>query len=245
MNNFQQTKRDNMIIEHAVLVDKIAKRIVYRLPPNVELDDLKSAGFIGLIDAIEKYSDDKGTPFKVYAEIRIRGAIMDELRAQDWVPRSVRDRHNKLQEAERNLQESLGRKPSDSELAGVLDISIEDLHKMRARSEIKSLLSLEDLKSSKNQDGTSRDALEMMSDPKQITPDLEIERNDEYAMLEQLMQRLKEKQRLVLRLYYFEDMKLKEIGVHLSITESRVSQILSEALSKLKVMINKLEKGEL
>ena len=244
MNNSQQTKRDNMIIENAALVDKIAKRIIYRLPPNVELDDLKSAGFIGLIDAIEKYSDDKGTPFKVYAEIRIRGAIMDELRSQDWVPRSVRDRHQKLHEAERALQDNLGRKPSDSELAEVLELSIEDLQKMRARSEIKSLLSLEDLKSSKNQDGTSRDALEMMSDPHQITPDKELERRDEYAMLDQLMQKLKEKQRLVLRLYYFEDMKLKEIGVHLSITESRVSQILSEALKKLKTMISKLEKSE-
>jgi RNA polymerase sigma factor for flagellar operon FliA len=234
-----------MIIEHAALVDKIAKRIVYRLPPNVELDDLKSAGFIGLIDAIEKYSDDKGTPFKVYAEIRIRGAIMDELRAQDWVPRSVRDRHQRLHDAERALQEKLGRKPSDQELAEALEISVDDLEKMRQRSEIKSLLSLDDLKSKKNQEDASRDVLEMLSDPNQMTPEAEFARADEFAMLDKVMLQLKEKQRLVLRLYYFEDMKLKEIGVHLNITESRVSQILSEALEKLKVMMHKLEKSEL
>ena len=245
LNNSQQIKRDNLIIEHAALVDKIAKRIVYRLPPNVELDDLKSAGFIGLIDAIEKYSDDKGTPFKVYAEIRIRGAIMDELRAQDWVPRSVRDRHQRLQEAERALQEKLDRKPSDQELAEAIEISVDDLKKMRQRSEIKSLLSLEDLKPNKNQEGASRDVLEMLSDPNQMTPEAELARSDEFAMLDKVMLQLKEKQRIVLRLYYFEDMKLKEIGVHLNITESRVSQILSEALAKLKVMMHKLEKSEL
>jgi RNA polymerase sigma factor FliA len=236
-------KRNKSITDHASLVEKIARRIVSRLPPNVELDDLKSAGFIGLIDAIEKFSDDKGTPFRVYAEIRIRGAIMDELRAQDWVPRSVRDRNQKLTETERNLEERLGRKPFESELAKELDLTVERLRVVQSRAEIKSVLSIEDLNQQRNQHGGQRDIMEIISDPNQETPETQFERIDEQKMVARGMQKLKERQRIVVRLYYFEEMKLKEIGEHLNITESRVSQILSEGLAQLKIIIIRLQKG--
>jgi RNA polymerase sigma factor FliA len=236
-------KRNKSITDHASLVEKIARRIVSRLPPNVELDDLKSAGFIGLIDAIEKFSDDKGTPFKVYAEIRIRGAIMDELRTQDWVPRSVRDRNQRLMEAERSLEERLGRKPFESELAKELDLTVERLRVVQSRAEIKSLLSIEDLNQQRNQHGGQRDIMEIISDPNQETPETQFERIDEQKMVARGMQKLKERQRIVVRLYYFEEMKLKEIGSLLNITESRVSQILSEGLAQLKIIIIRLQKG--
>ncbi len=240
-NYFQ---RDESIVEYAPLVDKLAKRIISRLPSNVELDDLKSAGFIGLIDAIEKFSDEKGTPFSVYAEIRIRGAIMDELRSRDWVPRSVRDRNQKLQEAIQTLQLKLGRKPSESELAESLNCTLAELHQYQNRAEIKSLLSLEDLGQRRDSDGGSRDVLEMIADPEQDTPEDHIERVDEAAMLQLALSRLRPRQNTILRLYYFEDMKLREIGEHLNITESRVSQILSESLGRLKVVMHKLQRGD-
>lgn len=243
MRKSELVKRNKSITDHASLVEKIARRIVSRLPPNVELDDLKSAGFIGLIDAIEKFSDDKGTPFKVYAEIRIRGAIMDELRAQDWVPRSVRDRNQKLTETERNLEERLGRKPFESELAKELDLTVERLRVVQSRAEIKSVLSIEDLNQQRNQHGGQRDVMEIISDPNQETPETQFERIDEQKMVARGMQKLKERQRIVVRLYYFEEMKLKEIGEHLNITESRVSQILSEGLAQLKIIIIRLQKG--
>ena len=243
MRKSELVKRNKSITDHASLVEKIARRIVSRLPPNVELDDLKSAGFIGLIDAIEKFSDDKGTPFRVYAEIRIRGAIMDELRAQDWVPRSVRDRNQKLTETERNLEERLGRKPFESELAKELDLTVERLRVVQSRAEIKSVLSIEDLNQQRNQHGGQRDIMEIISDPNQETPETQFERIDEQKMVARGMQKLKERQRIVVRLYYFEEMKLKEIGEHLNITESRVSQILSEGLAQLKIIIIRLQKG--
>ena len=237
-------QRDNAISEYAYLVEKLAKRIIARLPPHVELDDLKSAGFLGLIDAIDKFSDEKGTPFTVYAEIRIRGAIMDELRAQDWVPRSVRDRNQRLTEATNELTHQLGRKPEESELAARLELNIEDLRRMQRRAEIKSLVSIEDLKN-KRDHSSGRDPLEMIADARQMEPSRYVERLDEEAMLSRALNLLRDRHQTVLRLYYFEDMKLKEIGEHLNITESRVSQILSESLDRLKVTLLRIERGPL
>ena len=107
-SHLKLSKRNQLIEQYAYLVDQIAHRLIMRLPPNIELDDLKSAGFLGLIDAIEKYSEGKGSSFKVYAEIRIRGSMMDELRSQDWVPRSVRQRQNRLQKAIKKLSQKIG-----------------------------------------------------------------------------------------------------------------------------------------
>ena len=236
-------ERDKAIIEYAPLVDKIARRLIARLPPNVEIDDLKSAGFIGLIDAIEKYTDEKGSPFKVYAEIRIRGAMIDELRAQDWVPRSVRDRNQQLKVAEQDLSEKLKRKPSESELAEYLEVSTEELRRMLSRSEIKSFLSIEDLNQQRSRQGNNRDLLESFFDPTQLTPEAAFEKADEEILVQKAIQTLKERQQVIVRLYYYEDMKLREIGEHLNITESRVSQILSESLSLLKSSILKLQRG--
>ena len=243
MRKLERTGRDKAITDHAPLVEKIARRIVSRLPPNVELDDLKSAGFIGLIDATEKFSDDKGTPFSVYAEIRIRGAIMDELRTQDWVPRSVRDRNHRIVEAELSLKDELGRQPTETEIAQKLDLSLKEFKRVRARSQIKSILSIEDLSQQRNQQGTGRDIYELISDPNQETPEQIYERLDEQLIMDKALNKLKERQRIVLRLYYYQEMKLKEIGKHLNITESRVSQILSEGLSQLKNIIERFQKG--
>ena len=233
--------RESAVLDHASLVEKIARRIAARLPPTVELDDLKSAGFIGLLDAVEKFSDDKGTPFPVYAEIRIRGAMMDELRSQDWVPRSVRDRNAQLTLATRNLEAELGRPPTMVELSESLEISVSDLQRMQSRAQIKSLVSIEDLNQRKGDQGDRRDPLESIADPLQSSPETIFLASAERELVAEALKRLSERKRLVLHLYFFEEMKLREIGETLGVTESRVCQIQAEALSQLKPIIKRLQ----
>ena len=232
-------QRDEVICSYAYLVDKIAMRLIARLPPNVELDDLKSAGMIGLIDAIGKYSDDKGSRFRVYAEIRIRGAIMDELRSQDWVPRSVRERKNNLQKKILQLTNILGRSPTDEEVAASLDICLADYYVLKRQTETKSMISFEDLKS-KSDDGNGRDILESIPDHSQIDPASLTEQTTELKLVYHALKELPDRQRMVLSLYYFEDMKLKEIGSLLGVSESRVSQIQSNAMALLRPIIERL-----
>lgn len=234
--------RERAVIEHVALVEKIARRVAARLPASVEVDDLKSAGFIGLLDAIEKFSDDKETPFHVYAEIRIRGAMMDELRAQDWVPRSVRDRRARINRASRELEQRLGRTPTQTELSTELEISVSELERMEARSMIRSQISLEDLKSKHGEDD-GRDPLESIADPSQSSPEMIALQADEHSLLQEAIKQLSERKRLVLHLYFFEEMKLREIGETLGVTESRVCQIQSEAITQLKSIIKRLQSG--
>lgn len=230
--------RDQAIQDYAHLVDKIARRIIARLPSSVELDDLKSVGIIGLIDAIEKYSDDKGNHFKVYAEIRIRGAIMDELRAQDWVPRSVRDRQNLIRKEHQRLAQKLGRTPSEQEVADGLKMTLEDFQRLSTKSIGLSMISYEDLNTRSDQ--SNRDILESIPDHVQKTPDSILEEKDDSHLLYQALKQLPERQRMVLSLYYFEEMKLREIGELLGVTESRVSQIHAQAVHNLKPLLKDL-----
>lgn len=232
--------RDQVVSDYAPLVEKIARRLRSRLPANVEIDDLKSAGFIGLLDAADKFSDDKGTPFPVYAEIRIRGAMMDELRAQDWVPRSVRERNAQLTRVTQTLLDQLGRQPSEAEIAHELGVEVSELNQLRVRSEIKPLLLIEDLNQRRVDRGEDRDVYEVISDPNQRPFDQLLETADEHSLLHQALFMVSERKRTVLQLYYFEEMKLREIGEMLGVTESRVCQLQAEALKQLKSIVKRL-----
>lgn len=236
--SFSTANRDQLIQEHAHLVDKIAKRIIARLPSNVELDDLKSVGIIGLIDAIKKYSDDKGNHFRVYAEIRIRGAIMDELRSQDWVPRSVRDRQSLIRKEYQRLSQTLGRSPTDQEMANGLEMTLDEFQRLSHKAVGQSIVSYEDL--SARSDHSNRDALESIPDHVQSTPELILEQKQDFNLIYQSLKKLPERQRMVLSLYYFEEMKLREIGELLGVTESRVSQIHAQAVKNLKPLLQDL-----
>lgn len=224
--------RGGLIATYTPLVKMIAVKIVQRVPPNVELDDLLSAGTIGLIDAIEKYDRAKSDNFKKYAEIRIKGAILDELRAMDHVSRTVRRQTTSLEDVRRGLQATLERAPTDSEMAEALGVDIDAYHGMRNKLKPISVVGFEDL--SRGDAGEQRDVLQLLPDPNAVDPRNVLQIKMLRELVEVQIRELKERERVVVSLYYLEDLNLKEIGKILSVTESRVSQVLKEATERLK-----------
>ncbi|MBU6375975.1 MAG: FliA/WhiG family RNA polymerase sigma factor [Bdellovibrionales bacterium] len=225
--------RDKLIIEFAPLIKYIAQKIAARLPANIELDDLISSGVIGLMDAIDKYDATRDNKFKTYAEFRIRGAILDELRAQDWVPRSVREKAKQLERCYSKIEQQKGRQATDEEVCAELGISQEEYHDMLNQVRSVSLLSYDDISNFSKQD---KRALHGYGEApsKSATPFSEVNLAHFKKMVADSINDLPEKQRLVLSLYYYEDLNLKEIGRVLDVTESRVSQLHTQAIIRLK-----------
>ncbi len=232
--------REALIREHAPLVDRVARRALMRLPPSVQLDDLKSAGMIGLIDAIDKFSADKGDSFKVYAEIRVRGAIMDELRALDWAPRSARDRLDALRQTRDRLALDLGRPATEPELAEALGVSHEELRARYINRSGQAIIFYEDIAEQRG----GRSPLERLSSPSDLTPDEALLSMDDHDSLHAALRALPERLRMVVSLYYYEELLLKQIAELLGVTESRVSQLLSEGLKQLRALLMELRGGE-
>ncbi len=225
--------RDQLILEYAPLIKYIAQKIAARLPANIELDDLMSSGVIGLMDAMEKYDASRDNKFKTYAEFRIRGAILDELRAQDWVPRSVREKAKILERCYSKIEHQKGRQATDEEICEELSISQEEYHELLNQVRSVSLLSYDDISHFSKAD---KRALHGVGDhgSRASTPFSEVNVAYIKKMIAEAIQDLPEKQRLVLSLYYYEDLNLKEIGRVLDVTESRVSQLHTQAVLKLK-----------
>ena len=226
-----------LVEKYAPLVRMVAKKISYRLPPNVELDDLISAGVIGLLDAIEKFDPVKCPSFKRYAEIRIRGAILDELRSLDWVSRSVRRKSSELDGVKRNLHQELGRLPTEEEVAGKLGVQMEDYHDLLYRLKPVLMVSVEDLGS--RGDDSKRNFEDYLKDPRAVDPFNQAYFSNMKHALGEIINELPEKQRIVISLYYFEQMNLKEIGKVLGVTESRVSQLNSAACKTLQAKLKR------
>jgi RNA polymerase sigma factor FliA len=235
LNNEQKTR---LITEYAPLIKFIAQKIAVRLPSNIELDDLISSGVIGLMDAIDKYDPTRDNKFKTYAEFRIRGAILDELRAQDWVPRSVRDKSKKLDRMVAKLESELGRSPNEREVAIGLEISLEEYHSLVNQVKPVSVLSVDDQSSYANFDKKS--IINILDGSKLNNPLVQLNVKKVQKMIAKCIEGLPERQRLVLSLYYYEDLNLKEIGKVLRVTESRISQLHAQAVAKLK---NKLQQS--
>lgn len=227
------TDRNRLIVEYAPLIKYIAQRIAARLPANIELDDLISSGVIGLMDAIDKYDPSRDNKFKTYAEFRIRGAILDELRAQDWVPRSVREKAKNLERIYSRIEQEKGRQATDDEVCQELGVTQEEFHELLNQVRSVSLLSFEDISNFSKADKRS---LQSASESgwKMTTPFNEVNVASVKQMIAQAIHDLPEKQRLVLSLYYYEDLNLKEIGRVLDVTESRVSQLHTQAIMRLK-----------
>lgn len=224
--------RDQLIMDYAPLIRFVAQRISARLPSNIDIDDLISAGVIGLMDAIEKYDPSRDNKFKTYAEFRIRGAILDELRSQDWVPRSVRDKAKRIEKTYAELEQKFGRAVSDEELSGALGINLEEYYEMIAKVKAVTLLSIDEISGTSQHDRKS--LLECLESVGTKNPFTQLKSKGVKELLVRNIEELPEKQKLVLSLYYYEDLNLKEIGRILEVTESRVSQLHTQAVEKLR-----------
>jgi RNA polymerase sigma factor for flagellar operon FliA len=230
------TNREKLIVEYAGLIKFIASKIAARLPSNIELDDLISSGVIGLMDAIDKYDSSRDNKFKTYAEFRIRGAILDELRSQDWVPRSIREKAKILERAYSKIEQEKGRQATDEEACIELGMTTEQYHEMLNEVRSVSLLSYDDITNLSNADKRSLHG-NGEAGSKVPTPFSEVSVAGLKKLVAEAIEDLPEKQRLVLSLYYYEDLNLKEIGRVLDVTESRVSQLHSQAILKLKARL--------
>jgi RNA polymerase sigma factor FliA len=228
-------QKDKLIMEYAPLIKFIAQKIAVRLPAHIELDDLISSGVIGLMDAIEKYDPERDNKFKTYAEFRIRGAILDELRAQDWVPRSVRDKAKLLDRTIVNLEAELGRAPSDEEVAERLKISMDEYFDLVNQVRPVSVLSIDEASTFSSVDKMS--ILNLLESCKINNPFNQLNLKSIKTVVTKAIEDLPERQRLVLSLYYYEDLNLKEIGKVLRVTESRVSQLHAQAITRLRAKL--------
>jgi RNA polymerase sigma factor FliA len=223
--------REEIIHKYLHLVKYVAGRIYVHLPSNVDINDLINDGVFGLIDAIEKYDDSRAVKFETYAITRINGAILDALRSLDWVPRSVRQRARQVDRAFERLESELGREPTDEELARCLDLSVRELDRLRQRVRGTSVVSLEDpLPNTGDQDMILGDTIEDAESD--VTH--EIEREELRRELVRAVETLSPQEQTVIRRYYFRGETLKVIKSDLGVSESRVSQIHSQAVSHLR-----------
>lgn len=238
--DFDPSNRDALIINYTPLIKFIANRLAIRLPPHIDINDLISSGVIGLIDAIEKYDPSREAQFKTYAEFRIRGSMLDELRSLDWIPRSVRQRSNKIENAFARIEQELGRPASDEEVAESLGMDLNEFSDMVSRSAGLALLSLDDI-IDRNWDGEGgRTLLDTLSGLEDEDPQAQHAFEELKRLLAQAIDALPERERLVLSLYYHEEMSMKEIGAVMEVTESRISQIHSKAIARIKGRIRRM-----
>lgn len=223
-------------MEHYLpLVRYTAERISAKLPNEVDIDDLISAGSFGMLDALEAFDLDRGVKFETYCSPRIRGAILDELRTMDWVPRLVRSRAHKLESVTKVLKAELGRLPSDEEVADRLQLSRPELDKLLKDSNAVSLISLSRNYNDQDSDRELQE-IDILVDTTSSDPLHEIQKVD---VREAMMNGLTEVERLILMLYYFEEMTMKEIGATLDLSESRVSQMHSSILTRIRHHIDR------
>lgn len=241
-NKLTTEQKDRLIMEYAPLIKFIAQKIAIRLPSNIELDDLMSSGVIGLMDAIEKYDPTRDNKFKTYAEFRIRGSILDELRAQDWVPRSVRDKAKMLDRTTVQLESDLGRNATDEEIAEKLNMTMAEFHSLVNDVRPVSVLSIDDSTTYSNMDKKS--IMNLLEGCKLNNPYTQLNIKSIKEVVTQSIEDLPERQRLVLSLYYYEDLNLKEIGKILRVTESRVSQLHAQAITRLRARLTSFFESE-
>ena len=224
--------REEVIKQYSPMIKYVANRIAMRLPPHIEVDDLISVGVLGLIDAITKYDPTRGAKFKTYAEFRVRGAILDELRSMDWVPRSVRQKASNIDSVVQKLQSKLGRPPEDEEVAGEMGISLDQFFDTLNETKSMPVLSLEGLGIAK-ETGEQQSLLDCLAGKGDTDPETQIRLNELKEIIAQAIDTLPEQARLMISLYYYEELTMKEIGAVLDVTESRVSQIHSKAVFRL------------
>jgi len=221
------THREDLILAHYPMVRKVAYRMVSRFPSCVEADDLITIGTLGLIEAVDKFEQDRSLSFGAYARIRVQGAILDELRKQDWVPRSVRSRHHQIRVAREGLADELGRSPSHEELAQALGMTANRLHDVIRDSTVRVLVSTEE------QHGDSEERVMDTLISHLPTPQDEATRGRVEQLVAAALSDLPERERQIVDLYYFKDLTFKEIGEIVGVTESRISQLHTRLKNRL------------
>jgi RNA polymerase sigma factor for flagellar operon FliA len=228
--SFESLDRDALITDCLPLVKFIAHRISARLPSHVEVDDLIHSGILGLMDAVKRFEPDRNVKFKTYAEQRIRGAILDGLRDLDWVPRSLRRKKKDIETAYHLLEQRNGRAATDEEVAAHLGMPLEELHH-----------SLDDLKGvtlgtfmDAGENGEGENLISFVPDPDGENPHILLQAQEVRTILKDAVERLPSKERFVVQLYYFDELTMKEIGTLLNITESRVSQLHTKSMLRLR-----------
>lgn len=226
--------RERLILHYAPLVKFVAGRLAAGLPQNVEQADLISFGMFGLIDALDRFDPAREVKFETYAIPRIKGAIIDELRALDWVPRSVRFKARELDKAYQHLEAKLGRPPTDEEVAGHLGVSLEELHEVINQISFVSVLALDDVVGGGGERGEQRTLLDTLADAGSADPTSDLEGQEMRSILSAAISDLGEREKVVVTLYYFEGLTLAEIGDILGVTESRICQIHTKAVSNLR-----------
>ena len=234
----RESAREALILNYSPLVKYVAGRVAVGLPANIEQADLVSYGIFGLIDAIEKYELDRGIKFETYAISRIRGAIIDELRAIDWVPRSVRYKAREVEKAYTALENKLKRPPSDAEIAGEMDISTEELGNIYTQLSSVSLVALDELMSVEGGQGDKLSLVETLEDTRTTGPVESIESAEMKNILTTAINRLPEREKIVITLYYYEGLTLAEIGKVLGVTESRICQMHTKAVLAMRGKIS-------
>lgn len=230
--------RDKIIVQYIYLTRYVIGRIKLNLPSSFAIEDITSFGVEGLIDAIEKFSPDKGAHFETYAIMRIRGTIIDKIRAQDWLPRSTRKKIKDIKQAAENLKQQLGRVPTNSEIADYLGMEKEKIAQIL--SEDTSVGSLYDKKYSGDE---GIELIDTIEDTNSVNPLEKLEEKDVKNELQAALQKLPERERMVMVLYYHENMTLKEIGQNIDVSESRVCQIHAQAIMKLRNILNENRSG--
>lgn len=229
--------RNTLIEHHMPLVRTIAERVLQTLPKSIDVDDLNSAGTFGLMDAINGFDLSRGIKFKTYCTTRIRGSILDELRSQDWVPRLVRLKAHRLERAIRALEGKLGRNPNQAEIAEELEISLEELQAHQSEANAKTMFSLSE-KWDDGDDDNDMEKVEILADRKSTSPVDTIQQHD---ALDMITSSLTKKERLIVLMYYYEGLTMREIGEIMELTESRVCQIHSNVMARLKAQLDRAQ----
>jgi len=231
--NIPKKNRDRLILEHYPMVRRVAYRMVSRYPSCIEADDLIAIGTLGLIDAVDRFEESRSVSFSAYARIRVQGAILDELRKADWVPRSVRNRYSRINDARQSLTEELGREPDHEEIAKHLGIDANRLSELIQGSTVRTLVSMEEGKIDDESIGNSLESEEP-------TPLEAATRNHLRGVVRGHVSSLPERERQIVEMYYFQELTFREIGEILGITESRVSQLHSRMKRRMSSVLEEV-----
>lgn len=237
-------QRSDYIEKYSPLIRYVADRLATRLPSHISKDDLVSSGILGLIDAVDKFDPTRNIQFKTYAEFRIKGAMLDELRSLDWVPRSVRKKSSQVEKAYQVIESELGRPATDEEVAGSLGLNLDDFHRLLHEVKGLSMVDVESFRGG-NLNQTRTDLFEILADEDTLNALEVLGLTEVKSVVAEAITGLPEKERLVVAMYYYEELTMREIGEVLGYTESRISQLHTKALLRLKARLRRYfdEKG--